>query len=254
MTKRQLIDEIVSLNSTAQPAFLARFEDMDLSEYLQHLKNARTPRLSGDPHRYDKYFHAAQDASYPPANYGMDCDLAGTDTQERAALLGQSPAEPEMQSNDTPSVAAEQAQAQVEQEVDAQAQIEDASAAVATAVEEDPNDAFLPGQDDSGEQYPCDDFQQDEPTADAAIEPEAPATEQALPAVEAPAVAAEVPTTDTPAAAEAPAVEETPAVASPSEPVAQNQEAPAEAPAEAENKTARKPFAEVQEESQSWLF
>ena len=38
MTKRQLIDEIRTLNETADPAFLARFEDGDLDEYLRHLR------------------------------------------------------------------------------------------------------------------------------------------------------------------------------------------------------------------------
>lgn len=57
MTKRQLIDEIVTINQSATPGFLARFEDVDLDEYLQHLRLSRTPRLSGDPHRYDHYFN-----------------------------------------------------------------------------------------------------------------------------------------------------------------------------------------------------
>jgi hypothetical protein len=57
MTKRQLIDEIVSMNQSARPGFLARFDDTDLDEYLQHLRLARTPRLAGDPHRYDRYFN-----------------------------------------------------------------------------------------------------------------------------------------------------------------------------------------------------
>jgi len=38
MTKRELIDEITELNPTAMPAFLARFEDSQLAEYLDHLK------------------------------------------------------------------------------------------------------------------------------------------------------------------------------------------------------------------------
>ena len=46
MNKRQLIDEIVSFNPTAEPGFLARFEDGDLRLYLQHLREARRPRLT----------------------------------------------------------------------------------------------------------------------------------------------------------------------------------------------------------------
>lgn len=56
MTKRQMIDEILTMNRSAEPGFLARFDDGDLSEYLQHLQLARTPRLSGNRSRYDKYF------------------------------------------------------------------------------------------------------------------------------------------------------------------------------------------------------
>ena len=44
MTKRQLIDEILTLNHSARPSFLAKFEDADLSEYLQHLQAVRQPR------------------------------------------------------------------------------------------------------------------------------------------------------------------------------------------------------------------
>jgi len=56
MTKRQLIDEIMGINRSAEPEFLARFSDEELNEYLEHLQVLRTPRLSGDPHRYDAYF------------------------------------------------------------------------------------------------------------------------------------------------------------------------------------------------------
>ncbi len=56
MTKRQLIDEIVSLNHSAQPGFLAQFEHPDLDEYLRHLMVTQSPRLAGDPHRFDHYF------------------------------------------------------------------------------------------------------------------------------------------------------------------------------------------------------
>ena len=58
MTKRQLIDEIVSMNQTADPEFLSQFKDQELDNYLEHLRFARKPRLSGDRHRYDKYFES----------------------------------------------------------------------------------------------------------------------------------------------------------------------------------------------------
>ena len=70
MTKRQLIEEIITINHTAQPEFLARFEDTDLDQYLQHLRVLSKPRLSGDPNRYDKYFKpdkpAQEQESVPP--------------------------------------------------------------------------------------------------------------------------------------------------------------------------------------------
>ena len=56
MTKRQLIDQIVTMNRSAEPAFLARFSDDQLDAYLQHLRVARTPRPRGDASRYRKYF------------------------------------------------------------------------------------------------------------------------------------------------------------------------------------------------------
>jgi hypothetical protein len=56
MTKRQMIDEILTVNKTAAPAFLARFDETELTRYLQHLNVLKTPRLFGDPHRFDKYF------------------------------------------------------------------------------------------------------------------------------------------------------------------------------------------------------
>ena len=44
MTKRQLIDQILSLNVSADPGFLAEFQDRELDEYLAHLTRARMPR------------------------------------------------------------------------------------------------------------------------------------------------------------------------------------------------------------------
>lgn len=56
MTKRELIDEIMTINRSASPRFLARFEDVQLDEYLAHLRVLDTPRLSGSSERYEKYF------------------------------------------------------------------------------------------------------------------------------------------------------------------------------------------------------
>ena len=59
MTKRQLIDEIITRNRSAQPSFLARFDAQDLQDYLDHLCVTTQPRLRGDPNRYDKYFQVS---------------------------------------------------------------------------------------------------------------------------------------------------------------------------------------------------
>ena len=40
MTKRQLIDDIRHYNTSAQPQFLAQFNDDALRQYLQHLQDA----------------------------------------------------------------------------------------------------------------------------------------------------------------------------------------------------------------------
>jgi hypothetical protein len=40
MNKRQLIDEIRKHNETAQPQFLAQFDEAALQQYLEHLEGA----------------------------------------------------------------------------------------------------------------------------------------------------------------------------------------------------------------------
>ncbi len=45
MTKRQTIDQILAINTSARPEFLAQFDQEDLNEYLRHLHIARSPRL-----------------------------------------------------------------------------------------------------------------------------------------------------------------------------------------------------------------
>ena len=41
MNKRQLIDDIRRFNLTAQPEFLAQFDEQALKQYLDHLEEAR---------------------------------------------------------------------------------------------------------------------------------------------------------------------------------------------------------------------
>jgi len=55
MSKRQLIDEIRSVNRTALPEFLARFDEVDLTDYLQHLIHSQAPRLRGTTARQGQY-------------------------------------------------------------------------------------------------------------------------------------------------------------------------------------------------------
>lgn len=45
MDKGQLIDDIRRLNQTAQPEFLAQFDEAALRQYLQHLNVAQEKRL-----------------------------------------------------------------------------------------------------------------------------------------------------------------------------------------------------------------
>ncbi len=56
MTKRQLIDDIRRLNYTAQPQFLAQFDENALKQYLEHLEGAQRKhlRIDGWVHRSSK--------------------------------------------------------------------------------------------------------------------------------------------------------------------------------------------------------
>ena len=45
MTKRQLIEDIRRYNLTAQPKFLAQFDEAALKQYLDHLEGARRKHL-----------------------------------------------------------------------------------------------------------------------------------------------------------------------------------------------------------------
>ena len=102
MTKRQLIDEIVAINHSAAPAFLAEFEDTQLTEYLGHLRLVGTPRLTGNSQRYDKYFRNCPTIpSDGPAETTVEqpdpdfCDLDDADRADQAADAETSEAEPE---------------------------------------------------------------------------------------------------------------------------------------------------------------
>jgi len=66
MTKRELINEIVATNRSAEPEFLAQFADSDLRDYLQHLQELRKPKLEGNPSRYDRYWRNCPTIPSPP--------------------------------------------------------------------------------------------------------------------------------------------------------------------------------------------
>ena len=57
MTKRQLIDEIMHINRSARPEFLAHFDDADLGDYLEHMRKAMAPRVSIPKSRLEQYFN-----------------------------------------------------------------------------------------------------------------------------------------------------------------------------------------------------
>ena len=48
MNKRQLIDDIRRYNTTAQPQFLAQFDEAALKQYLDHLEEARRKHMRLD--------------------------------------------------------------------------------------------------------------------------------------------------------------------------------------------------------------
>lgn len=48
MNKRQLIDDIRHINTSARPQFLAQFNEDALRQYLKHLQDARDKHLRID--------------------------------------------------------------------------------------------------------------------------------------------------------------------------------------------------------------
>jgi hypothetical protein len=91
MNKRELIDAIVGLNPTAMPEFLARFSDIALREYYEHLRLATQPRLAGRPERYEQYFDgptatpSAQSDTFAVAEIADDLDETDEELTETLA-------------------------------------------------------------------------------------------------------------------------------------------------------------------------
>ena len=89
MTKRELIDKIIAINKSATPGFLARFDDVQLDEYLAHLRILQTPRLSGSAQRYEKYFENCPTIHAPRPLWRTDSapveEIAADDFDDAAA-------------------------------------------------------------------------------------------------------------------------------------------------------------------------
>ena len=49
MTKRELIDGILQFNRTAAPEFLSQFNNEELAEYLDHLRQAEEIAIARGP-------------------------------------------------------------------------------------------------------------------------------------------------------------------------------------------------------------
>ncbi|MBS3733418.1 MAG: hypothetical protein KGY99_00635 [Phycisphaerae bacterium] len=88
MTKRELIDAINGINNTARPDFLADFNDDELSDYLEHLRQAGAPRPSVQPERYQRYFENCPVADAPADDHmAPQLATAGAATASRRWLF-----------------------------------------------------------------------------------------------------------------------------------------------------------------------
>lgn len=82
MSKRQLIDEIICMNRTAKPEFLAGFREIELERYLRQLQSARTSPLTGDWMRFAKYFAGVDNIASSEAQYGHSACCSAYETAE----------------------------------------------------------------------------------------------------------------------------------------------------------------------------
>ena len=55
MSKRELIDRIMGINRSADPSFLAKFENGELTEYLDHLRRSRPTVSAKAAYRRDTF-------------------------------------------------------------------------------------------------------------------------------------------------------------------------------------------------------
>jgi hypothetical protein len=91
MTKRELIDQIITMNPSARPEFLAHFTERDLDAYLENLQRIRQPRPCADERCEPGWSEPAGEAATPmvsvvEAEWGDDW-LDG-DVEEAETLSG----------------------------------------------------------------------------------------------------------------------------------------------------------------------
>lgn len=56
MTKRQIIEQIRDINCSADPAFLSEFNDIELGEYLSHLRSIKKATRTNFPTRLGPFY------------------------------------------------------------------------------------------------------------------------------------------------------------------------------------------------------
>ena len=102
MTKRQLIDQIMTVNRSARPGFLARFDDDALGDYLDHLLAAQQPRLIEQTNRYERYFRAPAATAVletpeerPPGDEDESPDEDGLWSTDKVGETDEAPAQSE---------------------------------------------------------------------------------------------------------------------------------------------------------------
>jgi len=88
MTKRQLIDEIMAVNRSADPEFLADFEDVELNRYLKRLRLVGTPRLTGHTPRYERRSAKRSGALCSASSTGGNANPAGQLTSRAGGAEG----------------------------------------------------------------------------------------------------------------------------------------------------------------------
>lgn len=96
MTKRELIEEIGLLNPTAKPEFLARFDEGDLQEYLEHLRWVGTPGSFGSGRWEKRPTAPAQErGSKPPPEAVEDPPARRTEESTAAVAVAEAEEDPQ---------------------------------------------------------------------------------------------------------------------------------------------------------------